>query len=171
MWVDRYGRMLSLTFSGPPPAPPAGVDRTPAEMAAQFTRLCVEAAADPAAEGLTAAPYASGGGRNPLVLDIWRGEGLVLSRTEGFFAAPNAQCNAVFYVNTLPERQAVVDAVSAALGAQPSNAAQATRRNGRPNRNYVPQWSIGAARVVVAHVGRGTGYMPGDRVHLSIRTR
>ena len=171
MWVDRHGRMMSLTISGPATQPPEPADRTPADMAALFTRLCVAASADPAAEGLTAAPSTSGGGRAPLVLDIWHAAGLVLSRSERFFATQRAQCNTVFYVRTLPERQAVQDALSRALGAQPSNAAQAIRRNGRPNPRFVPEWTIGTNQVAVAHVGRGNRLLQGDRVHLSIRTR
>jgi hypothetical protein len=170
MWVDRYGRMTTLTMSGGETPAPAPADRTAAEMAALFQQMCVAPSADPAAAGLTALPFTTGG-RSPSVFDIWHGPGVVLARSERFFITQKAQCNAVFYVNTLPERQAVHEAVSAALGAPPSNAARATKRNGQPNRSFVPEWSVGTAQVAVAHVGRSSPSLPGHRVQLSLRAR
>ena len=182
MWVDRQGRMMSLQFSGGNGAPPAPADRTAAQIAALFQSLCVATEGDPAriaaaaaaaGAGLTAQPETVPGARNapPLVLDIWRGEGLVVTRTAGFFAAPNAQCNAIFYVPSLPDKAAVVAALTAALGAPPANADQAVRRNGRPNPHYAPEWSVAGGRMVVAHVVAGSQYMPGNRVHIGIRVR
>ena len=55
----------------------------------------------------------------PIELGIWRGEGMVLARTDGFFAAPSAQCNATYYVNNLPDRDAVFAALTARLGMEP----------------------------------------------------
>ena len=180
MWVDRYGRMMTLTMSGgETPAPPPA-DRTPAEMAALFQQMCVAASADPsaagfavpgpAAAGLLAVPFATGG-RSPDLFDIWHGPGVVLARSERFYVTQKAQCNLVFYVNTLPEPQAVHQAVSAALGAPPANAARATKRNGQPNRGFVPEWSVGTAQVAVAHVSRNNRSLPGHRVLLSLRAR
>jgi len=182
MWVDRHGRMMSLQFSGGNGAPPAPADRTAGQMAALFQSLCVATEGDPAritaaaraaGAGLAAQPENVPGGRNapPLVLDIWRGEGLVVTRTAGFFAAPNAQCNAIFYVRSLPDKAAVVAALTAALGSAPANADQAVRRNGRPNPHYIPEWSVAGGRAVVAHVAAGYQHMPGDRVQLGIRVR
>lgn len=171
MWVDRYGRMTSLNITGTATPPPAAADRTPGEMAALFQRLCVAASADPAAAGLTAVPFTATGGRPPMVLDIWHGPGVVLSRSDRFLVTQKAQCNIVFYVNSLPEPQTVQEAVSAALGAQPTNAARATKRNGRPNAGFVPEWSVGAGQIAVAHVSRNSPSLPGHRVQLSLRAR
>jgi hypothetical protein len=176
MWVDRYGRMMTLTMSGGETPAPAAADRTPAEMAALFQQMCVAASADPAAAadpapvGLTALPFVTGG-RSPNLFDIWHGPGVVLGRSDSFYVTRKPQCNLVFYVNTLPEPQAVHEAVSSALGAPPSNAARATKRNGQPNRSFVPEWSVGTAQVAVAHVSRSNRSLPGHRVHLSLRTR
>jgi len=171
MWVDRQGRLMSLTIGGQEPQPPAPTDRTAGEMADLFNRLCVAASSDPAAEGLTPAPFTFGFARPPLVLDVWHKPGLVLSRSERFFATQRAQCTTVFYVNTLPDRQAVQDAVSAIVGSQPTNAARAMRRNGRPNPRFVPEWRNGTSQIVIASVGRDSQFIAGDRVQLSIRTQ
>jgi hypothetical protein len=140
-------------------------------MAALFQRLCAAGSADPAAAGLTAVPFTAAGGRTPMVLDIWHAPGIVLSRSDRFLVTQKAQCNTVFYVNALPEAQAIHEAVSAALGAQPSNAARATKRNGRPNPSFVPEWSLGAGQLAVAHVSRNSRSLPGHRVQLSLRAR
>lgn len=182
MWLDRSGRMMSLQFGGGSGEPPAALDRSPEQMAELFHSLCVAtegdparigAAAETAGAGLASQPHTIPGARNapPIELGVWRGEGLVIARTDGFFAAPSAQCNAIFYVQSLPEAAAVAAALTAALGSSPANADRAVRRNGRPNPDYAPEWSLGGGKIVVAYVVAGNRYMPGDRVHIAIRAR
>ena len=181
MWVDDYGRMMSMEFAGGSGAAPAPVDRSPAEMAAVFRKACIDTQADPA--GLAAAAVALGLAADPLtvpvgkkappvVLNIHRAPGLVVSQTGGFFAAKVAQCNVTFYVNALPDRADMAAAVTAALGTSPANAASATKKNGTPNKNYEPEWATsfgGTPQVVAAHVGKGSQYMPGNRVQIAVR--
>jgi len=177
MWVDSSGRMLSMQFAGGNGAPPAPLDRPAAEMARLFKAICLGdgnfgAAATTA--GLTADPLTVPAGKKapPLVLNMWRGEGLVVSQTGGFFAAPNAQCNAVFYVATLPAQQDVTDALGAALGSPPSNLAVATDKSGKPKKYYSPEWTLDGpdgGRIVTAFVQKGDQYMPGNRVHIAVR--
>jgi hypothetical protein len=177
MWVDPYGRMLSMQFAGGNGAPPVPHDRSATEMARLFKSICLgdggfDAAAT--AAGLTGDPITFPAGKKapPLVLNLWKGEGLVVSQTGGFFAAPNAQCNSVFYVTALPLQQEVMDALTAAIGAPPSNLAAAADKSGKPKKYYSPEWKLDGpdgGRIVTAFVQKGDQSMPGARVHISVR--
>jgi len=180
MWTDPLGRMMSMQFVAGNPVAPAPRDRSPAEMARLFRTLCLESggdgarvAASAAAAGLTAVPHTIPASKKaaPVTLGVWAGEGLILSQTSGFFAAPDAQCNATFYVRALPERQAVTDALAAVIGRAPSNLASATDKKGRLKKFYNPEWlsAVGEPRIVTAFVAKGYSGMPGDRVQISIR--
>jgi hypothetical protein len=181
MWVDPLGRMMSMEFAGGNRAAPSPADRSAAEMARLFKSLCLDnwrdgpgLAAAAAAARLGAVHHTIPAGKKaaPVTLGVWTGDGLTLSQTSGFFATPAVQCNATFYVRSLPERQAVTDALAAAIGAQPSNLASATDKKGRPKKHYHPEWTLdpaGEPRVVTAFVAKGYSGMPGDRVQISVR--
>jgi hypothetical protein len=181
MWVDPIGRMMSMQFVGGNVAAPGPRDRSPAEMAGLFKTLCLDNGGDGAglaaaagAAGLSAVPHTIPGSKKtgPVTLGVWTGEGVTVSQTSGFFAAPTAQCNATFYVRALPERQAVTDALAAVIGAAPSNLASATDKKGRPKKYYNPEWSLdagGEPRIVTVFVAKGYSGMPGDRVQISVR--
>jgi hypothetical protein len=181
MWVDPLGRMMSMQFVGGNIAAPDPSDRSPAEMAGLFKALCLDnmgggagLAAAAAAAGLSARPHTIPGSKKtaPVTLGVWTREGLALSQTSGLFARHPAQCNATFYVRDLPERQAVIDALAAMIGAAPSNLASATDKKGRPKKYYNPEWSLdsgGEPRIVTAFVSKGYSGMPGDRVQMSVR--
>jgi hypothetical protein len=179
MWTDPLGRMMSMQFVSGNPVAPNPRDRSPAEMARLFQTLCLEnggdgarLAASAAAAGLSAAPHTIPATKKatPVTLGVWTGEGLVLSQTAGFLAAP-AQCNTTFYVRALPEQQAVTDALAAVIGRAPSNLASATDKRGRLKKFYNPEWlsAVGEPRIVTAFVAKGYSGMPGDRVQISIR--
>lgn len=168
-----------MTFTLPGDAgPPPTSDRPAADMATMFKNVCVDAASDAAtgaaaaAAGLSVAPakFPFGPKAPPINASVWSGPGVTVSRTEGFFAAPLAQCNATFYVETLPGKQEVADAVSRVLGAPPANLAEATDKNGKPKRFYAPIWKIAGdqPRIVSASVSGGSQYTPGAKVQLSI---
>jgi hypothetical protein len=183
MWVDEYGRMMSMQFAGGGAPAPAALDRSPAEYAGLFKKVCLETGGDPAKlgstetlaqAGLTAEPFTIPAGKKapPVTLNLWRGRGAVVSQSPGFFAARDAQCNVTYYVRTLPDRSAVTAALSAAMGAQPVNAVKAVKKNGQPNNNYQPEWATtiqGAPAIVIAHISKGYQSMPGDRVQIAVR--
>jgi len=181
MWVDPIGRMMSMQFAGGAPTAPAPRDISTAEMAGRFKALCLDTRGG--ASGLAEA--AAGAGLSdyshtipatrkagPVTLAVWTGDGLVLSQTSGFFAAPTAQCNATFYVRGLPEKQAVIDALAAAIGSPPSNLSSAVDKKGKAKKYYNPEWALDSAgepRIVTAFVAKGHSGMPGDRVQISVR--
>lgn len=181
MWVDPIGRMMSIQFAGTGPAAPGSRDRSTAEMAERFKTLCLDTwgsgsglAAAAATAGLSDSSHTIPGSKKAaaIKLEVWTGEGLVLSQSPGFFAAQIAQCNATFYVGSLPERQAVIDALAAAIGSPPSNLSSALDKKGRPKKYYSPEWTLssaGGSRIVTAFVGKGSSGMPGDRVQISVR--
>jgi hypothetical protein len=181
MWVDQHGRMMSITFAGPSGAPPAPADRSAAEMAAGFKSLCLDtggsdaATASAAAQaGLTGTPssFPTGKKSEPASLGVWTGPGTVVASSDRFFATQLPQCNVTYYVATLPERQGVADALAAAIGSPPTNAAEAVDKKGKPRKWWSPEWRLGAPgseRIVSAHVTKGSQYMPGNRVQISVR--
>ena len=135
-------------------------DRSPAEMARMFQTLCLETAGDgarlaasAAAAGLSAVPHTIPATKKaaPVTLGVWTGDGLVLSQTSGFFAAPNTQCNATFYVRALPDRQALTDALAAVIGRAPSNLASATDKQGRLKKNLQSRMVVGCRRAPDRH--------------------
>lgn len=177
MWVSPDGNLTSFIFRGGDGATPPPMDRAPAEMARLFKSLCVEGSADPAsfveaarATGLQASPIELAGTkkRPPVTIDLWMADGLVLSRSEGHSAVPTPQCNATFYVSTLPDRQSVTDSVSALLGSAPSNIASAVDKKGKPKKYFDPEWTTGNG-IVTAFVSKHDRYMPGNRVQISLR--
>ncbi|MGZ8284610.1 MAG: hypothetical protein ACXW27_05755 [Allosphingosinicella sp.] len=181
MWIDPVGRMMSMQFVGGNIPAPDPRDKSPAEMANLFKTLCLDnggggagLAAAAAAAGLSARRHTIPASKKtaPVTLGVWTREGLALSQTSGFFGRHPAQCNATFYVRALPERQAVMDALAAVIGAAPSNLASATDKKGRPKKYYNPEWSLdsgGEPRIVTAFVAKGYSSMPGNRVQISVR--
>lgn len=181
MWVDPVGRMMSMQFLGGASTAPSPRARSTAEMAGEFKTLCLDnwgggsgLAAAAAAAGLSDSSHILPATKKaaPVKLGVWTGDGLIVSQTSGFFAAPTAQCNATFYVDDLPERQAVIDALAAAIGSPPSNLSSALDKKGRPKKYYNPEWTLdpaGEPKIVTAFVAKGYSGMPGDRVQMSVR--
>lgn len=179
MWTDDKGRMMSLSFGAPTPQP-APAARDAAAMATLFKQVCVDGWAAPeavgaaaAAQGLSSEPQTLPFGKTPLTLDIWRGEGVAVSRADAFLGNKARQCNATFYVPALPAATDVAQATSAALGAEPANAAKAVNKKGEPNKGYQPEWTLtapdGGTWIATAFVAKDSQYMPGNRVQLALR--
>ncbi|MDR6834346.1 MULTISPECIES: hypothetical protein [unclassified Sphingopyxis] len=181
MWLDDRGRTTTLQFGGPTAAAPAATDTAPADMVELFGSVCLPDTGRPqdavaglaAAKGLEAKPFTVAGTKKdpPIELAIWHGVGLVVSITDGFFVAPQAQCSAVFYVNNLPDRDALIAAMEVKFGA-PANAADAFDKKGKPRRYFTPEWSAtldGKPFIVSAASMASSDYTPGNRVHLAAR--
>lgn len=178
MWTDDKGRMMMLDFAGNVSGPPAPAAIEPAAMADLFKKVCVagnaraaEVSAAATAQSLTAVPFSTGD-KNPLIAAIWRGDGVVVSQADTFLSNKGPQCNATFYVAALPSKDALVAAVTAALGSAPVNADKATSKDGKPSKSWEPTWSIspagGVPMTAIAHIAKGGRDMPGDRVQLSL---
>jgi hypothetical protein len=183
-WATGDGAMTTLTMGGSDEPLPAPVAIAPDDMARLFKRLCldtngdptaIEAAAASASPALTAAPMKVKAGKDKpdIQLRLWRGPGIVVAQADGFFAVPEAQCNITFYPTALPDAAVLATALGAAIGTGPSNAAEAVKGNGKPNKNYVPVWVVGTApapsRRVSAVAMHGNQYTPGDRVLFAAR--
>lgn len=180
MWVDPLGRMMSMQFGTDGPVPTVR-SRAPAEMAGLFKRLCLDTGGDQAglsaaaaAAGLKAEPYTVPFGKkvSPVVLNLWNGDGVILSESAGFFAARVAQCNASFYLPEPSSREDVTAALAGAIGSPPSNAAKAVDKKGKPKKYFSPEWTIdgpAGPRIVTLFVGLGDERYPGHRVQMSVR--
>ena len=180
-WATGDGAMTTLMFGGGSGLPPTPAAMAPEDMARLFKRICLDTNGDPAAidaaaaaasPALTAAPMKVSAGKNKpeIQLHLWRGPGVVVAQTDGFFAVQDAQCNITFYPTALPDRSSLATALGAAIGTEPSNAADAVKK-GKPNKHYLPIWVVGTAppRRVSAVAMRGNQYTPGDRVLFAAR--
>lgn len=181
MWLDDRGRTTTLQFGGPTMGPPVAADTPVDEMASLFDSVCLPKSGKPHDVAATLAtenriepkPFTVAGTKKdpPIELAIWHGPGLVLAITDGFFVAPQKQCNAVFYVNNLPDQARLIAAMQSKFGT-PANVADAVDKKGKPRKYFTPEWSVtsdGDTFVVsAANMGSST-YMPGNRVHLAAR--
>jgi hypothetical protein len=182
-WASGDSAVTTLMIGGYNDPPPPPQPYAPAEMAQLFKQVCLDTAGDPAA---ISAAVASGslklesvpvmlaaGKKSPAVaIPMWRGPGLVAAHTAGFASVREAQCNITFYPSALPDRSALAEAVSAAVGSAPVNAAEAIKKNGKPDKYYSPRWSFASgadAFRVNAIVMKGNRYLPGDRVLIALR--
>jgi len=174
-WVDDRGRMMSLQFAGGSGPLPSPVDREPAAMTEMFKQICVDNAGVPEkVEGIRESmnleynqqTLGAGKKKPPAILNIWHSDGLVISQTDGFFAAPTKQCNASFYMSTLPTNDDMVAALS-----EPTNAGNAFKKNGKPNKKYSPEWVLadgnGKRAIVRSYISKASQYMLGNRVQLT----
>lgn len=162
-WSDKYGRSLVMHFGGVGATDLPPGTRQVEESAQAFKRICVDSGLD--REKVGAAAEAAGWGfryqavevpMKPKPIDIggWTAPGAAVLTTRKLFFAPNPQCNLVVAVQSLPGTAELRAALTAALGAEPTNSAAATKRNGEPNPRYQPEWVMpagaGLERVVFA---------------------
>ncbi len=149
-----------------------------------FKRLCVDANGAPEAVGVAASEQGfeaqpvevrTSKKRPEVRLPIWRGRGVTVAQTDGFFEVPLRQCNITFHVVSPPETTFVADAVSTQLGFSPFNAAAAFKKNGKPNKSYCPEWNItgpdGTEWIGAAIVSKANRFSLGNHVQLSLRAR
>jgi hypothetical protein len=152
-WAVGDTAIMTIAFGGIDRSTPVPMDMSTEDMARLFKTMCLDTGGDPAAMAaaaerglpdLRSAPVrVKDGKKEPYVeLRLWRGPGVVIAQTDGFRSVPEAQCNATFYPVTMPNRAALTSALAAAIGAPPGNLAEATKRNGKPQKRYVPLWTI-----------------------------
>ncbi len=150
-WATGDTAITTLGFVGAGP-PPVRADRSPEEMARLFKTACLDTGGEAEAIDTAVAD-----GRLPLVatvfnvaatkkrpafqLRLWSGPGVVVTRTDGFYAVPEAQCNATFHILTVPTNAALTEGMTKVLGAPPYNIAEAVKKNGKPDKRFVPLWT------------------------------
>ena len=115
-------------------------------MADLFNRLCIAgngaaevAKSEAIAAGLTDKSYDMPvGAKEPAwPLIIAEGQGVVLAQADKFLSNPLRQCNVTFY---LPQQPDVV-----AVGRVAVNDGDRTKKNGKPNKYFSPEWQFPAA--------------------------
>jgi hypothetical protein len=157
--------------SGVPVQP---VARSATELAALFKDVCLSSEDNfrnslvGNAHELTAAPVTVNTEWGRVSLDIWRGKGAVLSRSQGFYAAQFPQCNVLFYLDQPLRSVEGVEAVSLALaGVRPSKSTVSKRYP-----VYRSEWNIalaGMPAVVSTQVWQPSESASGSRVFMSVR--
>jgi hypothetical protein len=176
-WSTGAGSITTIQFAGGSGSAPDAVARTPIEAAIAFKKWCLDSGGDPAlaaAEfqdfGGAILPVSGGKDKPPAKLHIYNGPGAVVAQTDGFFAVPQAQCNVSFYVPALPDKAEMQEAVSALFATPPTNAADAVKKNGKPNKRYVPTWEVTDAKGnvrLITYSTLGSGFdAAGNRVML-----
>jgi hypothetical protein len=183
-WAVGDTAIMTIAFGGIDMSTPVPMDMPTEDMARLFKTMCLDTGGDPAAmaaaaerdlPGLRSAPVTvKDGKKEPYVeIRLWRGPGVVVAQTDGFRSVPQAQCSATFYPVTMPNRAALTDALAAAIGALPGNAAEATKRNGKPDKSYVPLWTVAQgsnpARTVNAISMKAAQHTPISTILIAVR--
>jgi hypothetical protein len=149
-WVDDLGRQMTMQFAGggtaTTPRSPHGHDA--AAFVSAFSRVCIDTGmvrevAGLAAEGLDwgfayqpeMVPF-----KPPVDIGGWYAGDAVVNVGSGLFFNKHAQCNLVG-----TPAGGDFAALTAALGTRfgtPVNAAKATKKDGKPNPSYAPEWEV-----------------------------
>lgn len=182
MWRDDRGRPMELTFNGGDGTPPAPVALATDDMAKGFMRLCVATLGDQKsvataaeAEGLLVSisdsPVAAKAPKATMVMA--KGPGLVVTQTAQILGYGYTQCNVNYFPNALPDSEDVANALINVLGREPDNEADRFKKNGKPNKNFKPEWrATGADGTVYAlqfDVMKSNPYLNGNRVLFGLR--
>ncbi|MET1110524.1 MAG: hypothetical protein ABWX67_03255 [Allosphingosinicella sp.] len=180
-WATGDTAITTLGFGGADP-PPVRADRSTEDMARLFKTACLDTggrteAIDAAvADGRLALvginfTVTATKKRPELKLRLWRGPGIVIARTDGFSDVREAQCSASFHPLTHPTSMALTEGMTKVLGA-PSNAAEATGKNGKRAKRYVPIWTLSdgaGAPVIVNGIAMRGGRFTADSVLMAAR--
>ncbi len=182
-WAVGDSGVTTILLSGANQQP-VRADRTPEEMASLFKAACLDSGGRPeaidsaVAEGklrLAGSTVTVNGSkkRPPVQVRLWSGPGVVVAWSDGFFAMREAQCNATFHPITLPTDESVAEALAKVLGGAPINAGEAVKKNGKPDKGFVPRWTwsegSNAPVTVNGFAMRGNRYAPGDKVLMAAR--
>ncbi|MEA3052419.1 MAG: hypothetical protein QOG72_1322 [Sphingomonadales bacterium] len=171
-WVDEYGRTTTFSY---PKMPTGGIgtgERSAEEIARAFGDFCLGTGFDKAAIG---AVVAKSGWRmdyvpaqmpfkKPAEVGGWRTDDAVLHATDGTSFPKPAQCSLVVQSSAVGTQDALVDAVTAVIGAEPGNLAKRLKKNGQPQSYWRAEWQLtsgpAAGRTVI--VGRNPAAAKGD---------
>jgi hypothetical protein len=180
-WVDEYGRTTTFSY---PKMPNLGIgtgERSAAEIARAFGDFCVGTGFDKAAIG---AAVAKSGWRmeyvpaqmpfkKPAEIGGWRTDDAVLHATDGTGFPKPAQCSLVVQSSAVGTQDALIDAVTAVLGMEPSNLAKKLKKNGQPQKYWRAEWQLtsgpAAGRTVI--VGRNVATRDEDAWQLALFQR
>jgi len=180
-WATGDTAITTIVFAGANRLP-ARADRSPEEMARLFKTACLdtggraEAIDSAVADGRLALAgtnftVTATKKRPELKLRLWSGPGIVVARTDGFYAVREAQCSASFHPLTHPTSAALTEGMTKVLG-PPSNAAEAVRKNGKRAKRFVPlwNWSEGSSPpVIVNGIAMRGGRFSADSVLMAAR--
>lgn len=154
IWRDDKGRQMVLGFAGGGSPPPAPKTWTAPDMVDLFNRLCIAGSGAPEvakseaiAAGLTDKSYDMPvGAKEPAwPLIIAEGQGVVLAQADKFLSNPLRQCNVTFYLPQQPDAVVVEQALTAMVGRIAANDGERTKKNGKPNKYFSPEWQFPAA--------------------------
>ena len=139
-----------------------------------FKQVCIDKAGDPKKvseiKELSTLQYeeqtiSAGKEQAPYLVHKWTSPDIVISQHGRFLKGLENQCNASFNVTILPLRSEIMASIEKIIGSPPINAADAFKKNGKPNKEYRPKWStvdgIGREITVVfnaldlSFIGRG----------------
>ncbi len=141
-------------------------------MAELFEKICLDTSGEPsavkaanAAAGLTDKSYDMpvGKKKDPWPLVIAVADGVVVSQADRFLSNDRRQCNVTFYLSEAGGFADVESALVDRLGRTADNEADRVRKNGKPNRYFVPEWSHSGtdgqnAKIVVSPNAEGLGF-------------
>lgn len=152
VWIDDVGRSMTLQFPGMQPLVLAPAAHSIDDAANLFKAACLSGSF--ARTSVGAVLTQSGWGfafvdqmmpfKEPVNVGGFRAADAAVNVSEGSFFNKRPQCNLLFRAAAPHDQATAITALSATLGAAPSNAADAVKK-GKPNKRYQPEWVIPAA--------------------------
>lgn len=144
-----YVTIGSAVFASVASSAPTDINIT--SMVEIFKQVCIQQSGDPEKIGALSEPSAleyeaqtisAGNKESPYLVHKWTAPGITISQHGHFLNGFENQCNASFRVSSLPPPLEIASVLEKALGSQPTNRAEAFKKNGKPNKRFKPEWSI-----------------------------
>lgn len=147
-WVDDSGRQTMMQFPGSAETRLGANGHDAGAFASAFKRVCVDTGLVREVAGLSAESLDWGFAyrqemvpfNNPVDLGGWYTRDAVVNVATGIFLNKHAQCNLIG-VPSGGDLAAIKAGLETQFGA-PANAAKATKKDGKPNKSYVPEWEV-----------------------------
>ena len=142
---------MQVDFAGGGQPGPLAAEWSADGMAALFDKVCVATAGQASAVKDASLELEMidksydmpvGKKQEPWPLTIARGDGVVVSQAARFLSNDRQQCNATFYLSQPVGMGEVESALERAIGRPADNGSDRTKKNGKPNRYFSPEWSV-----------------------------
>jgi hypothetical protein len=149
-WVDDKGRQMTMQMPGDSPTLLHAAGHDAAAAANLFKAACLDTRLERQPAGQTAENSGWGFAYRPVMVPFktpvdmggWYASDAVVNVGAEMFFNKHRQCNLIIAPSGDTSYAAVKDALVAALGQTPTNAAEAFDKKGKPRKWFQPEWNL-----------------------------